>query len=140
MSWMVSFINAKQLVKGCTGIIDRVAAIRFISQKTAEGANCMMVLVDDDVTVVDPFIASMTQAELPSDPVPSLAYRQVMLLRQYRKMLRNLARLIAVPQVPDFIRTSGNAECPLCLLPLVEHPLSADGILVVTCDGTLVKL
>jgi hypothetical protein len=64
----------------------------------------------------------------------------VMLDRQRKRLI--FRRLFAVGDVDDFMRASGEVECPTCGYKLYDHP-SLDGRakgLRMTCDGKKVKL
>lgn len=74
-------------------------------------------------------------------PIPDLTLAEAhQALRQFKLMVRNFAPRLRVDaaDIDNFIRASGQAQCPKCGLEYFDHP-HVDG-LVVSCDGRLLKL
>lgn len=55
-------------------------------------------------------------------------------------MAGNVAKLIVIPEQPDFIRASGAVVCPKCGAEYFDHPYLEEHHLYVSCDGTLLHL
>lgn len=66
------------------------------------------------------------------------------LARRYKRMARNIARALERRAFDEddynADRFGGNANCPHCGLPYLDHPQLVPSCLVVTCEGQLVKL
>ena len=74
-------------------------------------------------------------------PIPEMARAELEdFTRQLRKTIRCLGSQRGRGFGDDFVRASRLAICGQCGLELIDHPLCADEILHVGCDGRLLKL
>lgn len=66
------------------------------------------------------------------------------LARRYKRMARNIARALERRAFDEddynADRFGGNANCPHCGMPYLDHPQLVASGLHVTCEGQLVKL
>jgi len=59
-------------------------------------------------------------------------------IRQFRRQVREIGKQI--PLRDDWFRASGDCVCTQCQLPYYDHPVCTDGLIVILCDGSQVKL